>query len=66
MVASSLLIGVASAKAPIPGPISISLPIVPTHVTREAPEFNPASLGAGLVMLGGIFLLAEHRRKRKA
>jgi hypothetical protein len=67
MIASSLFIGVANAKAPIPGPISISprLPIVPIPTIREAAELNPPSLRAGLLMLGGmLFLLDERRRKR--
>jgi hypothetical protein len=70
-----LVVGSARATGPsIPGPIPLP-PIVPIHVPPPpppivpisppravAPEFDPRLLVGSVAILGGVLLLARHRR----
>jgi hypothetical protein len=41
-------------------------PVNPAPISRSAPELDPSSLGAGILMLiGGLSALREQRRKKK-
>ncbi len=40
-------------------------PVTPTPIRRSAPELDPSSLGAGIVILAGSLLAFSERRLKK-